>query len=118
VQITADARRRLKDLDVDTDRIWAERQRIVEDTQDLAKQLLALAEGAAERFPADEDPVEASLDEPYAAPALNGEVAEPAEEYEEAPPVGEAEPNGEGDAFDGDVTQIMPPIAPDEGEAP
>jgi cell division initiation protein len=55
-QITADAERRLRDLDAETDRIWAERQRIVDDAQQLAQQLLALASSAAERFPAAEDP--------------------------------------------------------------
>jgi cell division septum initiation protein DivIVA len=53
-QITADAHRRLKELDVETDRIWAERHRIVEDTRELARQLLALADAAVERFPPDE----------------------------------------------------------------
>ncbi len=118
-QITVDARRRLKDLDVETDRIWAERQRIVEDAQDLARQLLALAQSAAERFPA-EEPVEAQSEEPFAAPALNGE--EPVEDWDrdhdEPPTVGQTDTNGDSDAFDGDVTAIMPPITPDEGEAP
>jgi cell division septum initiation protein DivIVA len=109
-QITVDARRRLKDLDVETDRIWAERQRIVEDAQDLARQLLALAESAAERFPAAE---EADAEEPAAPPwaeppmaALNGE----------GPLAIEAEPEAESDPFDGDQTAIMPPIVPEEGE--
>jgi hypothetical protein len=55
LQITAAAEQRVRDLDADTDRIWAERHRIVDDTKDLASQLLALAETAAERFPAAEE---------------------------------------------------------------
>lgn len=55
LQITATAEQRVRDLDADTDRIWAERHRIVDDTKDLASQLLALAETAAERFPAAEE---------------------------------------------------------------
>src|SRR5438105_1684029 len=43
-QITEAAENRVKDLDAETDRIWAERQRIVEDARALADQLLALAE--------------------------------------------------------------------------
>jgi hypothetical protein len=39
-----------RDLDADTDRIWAERRRIVEDARGLAGQLIALAEAAIERF--------------------------------------------------------------------
>jgi hypothetical protein len=55
LQITAAAEQRLKDLDVDTDRIWAERMRIVEDARQLARELMALADSAAERFPAAQD---------------------------------------------------------------
>lgn len=50
-EITAAAEQRLKDLDADADRIWAERQRIVDDSRELARQLLELAEAAVERFP-------------------------------------------------------------------
>src|SRR5437588_1838357 len=50
-QVTG-AQQRLTDLDVETDRIWGERHRIVEDARGLAAQLLALAEAAVERFPA------------------------------------------------------------------
>jgi DivIVA domain-containing protein len=55
-EIAAAAQRRVSDLDTDTDRIWAERHRIVDDARELAQQLIALAEAAAERFP----PAEAS----------------------------------------------------------
>jgi hypothetical protein len=50
-QIAAEGERRRRDLDADTDRIWAERLRIVEDARGLAGQLIALAESATERFP-------------------------------------------------------------------
>jgi DivIVA domain-containing protein len=53
-QITAAAESRVKDLDAETDRIWSERHRIVQDTHELARQLVGLAESAAERFPAEE----------------------------------------------------------------
>ena len=53
--LLSDARGRLTELDAETDRIWAERHRIVEDARSLASQLLALAEAAVERFPAAED---------------------------------------------------------------
>ncbi len=56
----------MRDLDADTDRIWIERHRIVDDARDLASQLLALAETAAERFPDDVEPEPASVsDAPY-----------------------------------------------------
>ncbi len=53
-EITAAAQQRVTDLDVDTDRIWAERRQIVDDARELAHKLLTLAETAAERFPAAE----------------------------------------------------------------
>jgi hypothetical protein len=57
VEIRASAEQKLTDLDAETDRIWAERHRIVEDTRELSRQLLALTESAAERFPPAEDTV-------------------------------------------------------------
>src|SRR5438105_3358501 len=47
------AAQRLRELDADTDRIWAERHRIVEDTRELARELLTITASAAERFPPD-----------------------------------------------------------------
>jgi DivIVA domain-containing protein len=49
--VTSVAEQRVHELDVDTDRIWAERERIVADARDLARQLQAVADLAAERFP-------------------------------------------------------------------
>ena len=43
------AQHRMAELDAETDRIWGERQRIVEDARSLAAQLLALAEAASEQ---------------------------------------------------------------------
>ncbi|MDA8067474.1 MAG: hypothetical protein M0T77_02535 [Actinomycetota bacterium] len=53
--VTALAEQRLHELDLDTDRIWGERERIVADARDLARQLVHLADLAAERFPSDAD---------------------------------------------------------------
>jgi cell division septum initiation protein DivIVA len=72
IEITADARARVNDLDVETDRIWAERQRIVEDARELARQLTTLAASALERFP----PSEPEAEPPTAV--LNG--GDPADE--------------------------------------
>jgi cell division septum initiation protein DivIVA len=126
MDITVEARRRLKDLDTETDRIWAERHRIVEDAQDLARQLLSLAEAAAERFPAaDDEPDVTPFPDDRPTPAFNGD--DTTGDYADDQPEfggheGEQSPhhaNGEGpgDEFDGDVTEIMPPIVmPDEHE--
>ncbi len=70
-ELTSGARVRVKELDADADRIWAERQRIVDDARDLARQLLELAEAAAERFPPAEEP-----EPPLAAPAAGAGVGE------------------------------------------
>jgi DivIVA domain-containing protein len=56
-QIITRAEERVRELDAETDRIWAERQQIVEDTRELARQLVGLTDSAADRFPAaDETP--------------------------------------------------------------
>src|SRR5438270_9936047 len=49
-EIVASAEQRLRVLDAETDRIWAERDRIVEDARELASQLTTLASEAAARF--------------------------------------------------------------------
>jgi DivIVA domain-containing protein len=45
------ADQRVRELDADADRIWAERRRIVADAEELSGRLLAVAREAAERFP-------------------------------------------------------------------
>jgi hypothetical protein len=118
-QITVDARARLKDLDAETDRIWAERHRIVEDTKELARQLLALTESASERFPAAEE----QLVEPATAAAAANGLAEV-----EPRQVFNAEGEGEVEDEDGQVpeleaagdtqaTQVIPPVGPAENGA-
>jgi cell division septum initiation protein DivIVA len=52
-QIVQGAQERVRDLDAETDRIWAERHRIVEDTRELARELLTVTDSAADRFPPD-----------------------------------------------------------------
>jgi hypothetical protein len=57
-QIISGAEERVRELDAETDRIWAERHRIVEDTRELARELLSITDTAAERFPAEAVPIE------------------------------------------------------------
>jgi DivIVA domain-containing protein len=52
-QIVSSAEERVRELDAETDRIWAERHRIVEDTRELAQELLGLTDTAANSFPAE-----------------------------------------------------------------
>jgi vacuolar-type H+-ATPase subunit H len=112
-EIVAGAQNRLKELDAETDRIWAERHRIVEDTRDLARQLLGLSDSAAERFPPAEDTGSTA---PVAAEA-NGEVVEEAVALEEPSVDGARSVEDAEAATDADATMVMPPLPPpDEDE--
>lgn len=112
-EITSGADQRLADLDSETDRIWAERHRIVEDTRELASQLLALADSAVERFPAD-----TSETDPLAAQqeSLDKWEGDELDHWEE--------PGEQEDLDETEATTAMPPVAPaeplveDEGEHP
>jgi hypothetical protein len=84
-QIVTAAEERVRELDAETDRIWAERHRIVEDTRDLARELLTLTDSAANSFPAADDA--AADEEPVAAAE---EVVVPHEAEEVAPYEAEA----------------------------
>ncbi|MBV9798509.1 MAG: DivIVA domain-containing protein [Solirubrobacterales bacterium] len=112
-KITADAHNRLKDLDSETDRIWAERQQIVEDTRELARQLLALADSAAERFPPAEEHAAPPAAAHAAAPAVGAEAAPKAD----APPAAEggglaAEPDAPAPAEGGELAPEADSLAP------
>ncbi|HET9124831.1 MAG TPA: DivIVA domain-containing protein [Solirubrobacteraceae bacterium] len=48
------AERRVRELDADADRVWADRSRIIADTEALSGQLLAVARDANARFPVEE----------------------------------------------------------------
>jgi cell division septum initiation protein DivIVA len=118
-QIVSAAEERVRELDADTDRIWAERHRIVEDTRDLARELLSLTDSAANSFPAeavDEDAVAggAAADrQPVAA------AADIVPDEVEAAPADEVEPD---DIFpdepDPDVepTAVLPVVEPGDDE--
>jgi DivIVA domain-containing protein len=127
--ITAGADRRLADLDSETDRIWAERHRIVEDTRELARQLVALSESAAERFPADaEEPsapqAEAAAPPPETEEQLDRWEGEELDSWDEpAPHEDETQVIEDLGDHDGETTAAMPPVsgeerAPEPPEAP
>jgi len=109
-QIAAGGEQRVKDLDADADRIWAERLRIVEDARELAGRLIALAESATQRLPPAEPEVTA---EPAAAEpeAAEPEAAEP-EAGIEPHLVAELWAAAEGHAADHNVTAVLPPVGP------
>jgi DivIVA protein len=121
IQITAAAGERVKELDAETDRVWSERLRIVEDARELARQLLSLADSAAARFPAEESPEEEVDSEPHLAvvepgldeePALGEELVPGAEAALGERPLEEPEPEEE-------ATAVYPlPFAADEAAEP
>ena len=55
VAMTEDAKRKLRQLDSETDAVWAERVRLIEDVRNVATSLFSLAEDACDRFPEDGD---------------------------------------------------------------
>lgn len=135
------AEQRVRELDADADRIWAERQRIVADAEALSGQLLAVVQDAAGRFPGEEmraaaepEPAgaEAELPEPELEDSepLDPEPAGPATEVREpkiqvwdseparseaelgGPETTEAEPaEPETEIFEDDSTLIIPPAS-------
>jgi cell division septum initiation protein DivIVA len=109
--IRAQAEQQLTDLDAETDRIWAERHRIVEDARELARQLEALANAGAERFPPAEDtetgetmPAQVETEDE----TVVQEEAPVADEPEEARPYDHAEGSDDDDDAT-QATQILPP---------
>jgi cell division septum initiation protein DivIVA len=98
-EIVSSAHQRVKELDADTDRIWVERHRIVDDARELAHQLMTLADSAAERFPAVEEapespeaPVQEGLaPEPEPAPEPHTDAEPPAAVEPHAAPEPQAE---------------------------
>jgi len=55
-ELRAAAEKHVGALDNDTERIWQERQRLIDDTRKLADTLLAVADSAQERFPPEPTP--------------------------------------------------------------
>ena len=104
-EIIAAAQQRVKDLDADTDRIWIERHRIVDDARELSAQLLSVVENAGERFPPPEGEPEpeSELDEEAAGAELPY-----AEDQDEAyaGDKTEAYAGEETEAYAGDETEV------------
>ncbi len=58
VAITEKAKRELIEIDEETDTVWRERTRLLEDARNVGSALIALSEAAAARFPAEGKPAE------------------------------------------------------------
>jgi hypothetical protein len=55
-RITAAAEQRLRELDEETDAVWRERERLLEDVREVSRTLATLADAASDRFPAAPEP--------------------------------------------------------------
>jgi cell division septum initiation protein DivIVA len=86
----ASAEARVRQIGIDTDALWQERLRLIEDAQAVAVSLSALAEEAAGRFPAwepeDEEPAPAEADAGVVAadPVDEPPVEQPTEAFDVA----------------------------------
>jgi cell division septum initiation protein DivIVA len=90
VQITAEAKEKLRELDAETDAVWRERERLLEDVRVVSAALANLANQASERFPAAEPAHSSGPFPAVAAPArAMWELADPEEAGVETPAVGE-----------------------------
>jgi cell division septum initiation protein DivIVA len=121
-QIVQRAEDRLHELDAETDRIWAERHRIVEDTRELAGQLLTLTDSAADRFPPDPAAAAEELEAEDREPTTSEADALEPEEHALPPvevPAEDALPDeAPVDEHDPDIesTAILPVVEPAEPE--
>ena len=88
VKMTEDSKRNLRQLDSETDAVWAERVRLIEDVRNVATSLFSLAEDACDRFPEDAERGAATISVSATAPELR---ATPAPESA-ASPVAEPKP--------------------------
>jgi cell division septum initiation protein DivIVA len=90
VSMTEDAKRKLRQLDSETDAVWAERMRLIEDVRNVATSLFSLAEDATDRFPEDGDKdsatVAASAVQPASKPAPPAQQAQAAQAAPPAQP--------------------------------
>ncbi|HTX11219.1 MAG TPA: DivIVA domain-containing protein [Solirubrobacteraceae bacterium] len=86
VSMTEDAKRNLRQLDSETDAVWAERGRLIEDVRSVATALFSLAEDAADRFPEEGErrapadpapPMRAATAAPVAAPPATPSATPP-----------------------------------------
>ena len=105
-EVTVRSQLRLKELDVETDRIWGERHRIVDDVRELSRQLVEVAEAAATRFPPAEEP------EGTARVGEEGGGAAGPVAAGESPPLEGQEALALGD--ENEATAVLPAVAPEE----
>jgi cell division septum initiation protein DivIVA len=80
ISMKDEAKSKLRELDTETDAVWRERSRLIEDVRSVATTLFSLAEEATERFPSEDDKRAASSSgrrQPMGAPASVASTAQP-----------------------------------------
>ena len=79
ISMKDEAKSKLRELDTETDAVWRERSRLIEDVRSVATTLFSLAEEATERFPSEDDKRAASGSRrrPMAAPVSAAAKAQP-----------------------------------------
>jgi len=80
ISMKDEAKSKLRELDTETDAVWRERSRLIEDVRSVATTLFSLAEEATERFPSEDDKRAASGSarrQPIAAPVSAAAKAQP-----------------------------------------
>jgi vacuolar-type H+-ATPase subunit H len=98
-RMIASAEARVRQLAIDTDTLWQERMRLIDDSRAVAMSLSAIADEAAERLPPDEEPAE--VDEPP-------EVEQPTEAFDVAEMLAAEEAEDERPLPDG-LDELEPP---------
>ena len=83
ISMKDEAKSKLRELDTETDAVWRERARLIEDVRGVATTLFSLAEDATERFPSEDDKRAASGSarvrvQPAVAPVSAAAKAQPA----------------------------------------
>jgi DivIVA domain-containing protein len=82
-ELWAAAQAKARSLDDDIERLWQERQRLIDATRELSERLRSTAEEAESRFPPEEAPT--SVTKPATAAAALPKDDDPAEEHPTAP---------------------------------
>jgi cell division septum initiation protein DivIVA len=110
VAITAEAKEKLRALDAETDAIWRERERLLEDVRVVSAALTSLADQASERFPAAEPTASGTgTFEAVAAPAHGiWEQPEDLERAQDGPPTSEPQATEAFDVLADDSNGVQP----------
>jgi cell division septum initiation protein DivIVA len=96
ISMKDEAKSKLRELDTETDAVWRERSRLIEDVRSVATTLFSLAEEATERFPSEDDKRAAS------GPARRQPMTAPVSAAAKAQPM---------------AAPMSPPAAPSDGPA-